>query len=256
MAVGAEDVFIAHALGLVLAVVAEAGQHRPKGLHALSQPGFAAVVFKAHHQAPAALGAAPELVVSDHALLGAHGVEIYRADEVAALAVVGLIVVPQHLVAAADGQEGDAVVDGGTDLPILAPVQILQQHLLLEVLPAADEHQVEVRKPRLGADGQPGDLSVDAPPAQAALQAQHVPPVAVEIQHVRVHMADFQFHGSLLTSPRILRRPPCAPPPAAAPAWRCRWASGRRAAPARRSSPPAWRSPAPRGSFDRRCRRT
>ena len=105
--------------------------------------------------------------------------QIQRPDKIAALAVVSLVISAQHLKAAADGQEGDPVLNGGDNLPVLAPVQILQQHLLLKVLPAADKNQVKACKAGPGADGQFGDAGVYTPPLQALGQADHVAPVAV-----------------------------------------------------------------------------
>ena len=164
------------------------------------------MVLKAHHHAAPGAVLAPEAVVADHPLHSPHGVQIQSADKVAALAVIGLVIAAQHLVAAADGEEGDAIFNGGFDLPVLAPVQIGQQHLLLEILAAADEHQVEAGQGGTAPDGQPGDAGLNAPPLQPPGHTYHIAPVAIEVQHIRVHMADFQFHKPSLTSRNRRRR--------------------------------------------------
>ena len=55
----------------------------------------------------------------------AHGDEVERAEELEALALMGLIAVAHELVAAADAQEGLAVLDGGLDVVALARAQIV-----------------------------------------------------------------------------------------------------------------------------------
>ena len=55
---------------------------------------------------------AGEHVVADHAVFGADGVEVERAGEVALRTVPRLIILPQHLIAAADGQHRQTVLDG------------------------------------------------------------------------------------------------------------------------------------------------
>ena len=154
------------------------------------------MVFEADDNAAARGFAAFEFIVADHARFAADGIQIERADKVAALAVIGLVIAAEHLVAAADGQEGHAVCDGGSYFLRLAAVQIVQQHLLLEVLPAADEHEVEAREARRRADRQARDRAVYPAALKAASHAYDVAAVAVEIQHVGVHVAYFKFHDS------------------------------------------------------------
>ena len=146
MTVRADEIFIAYALGSVLAVVAEARKHVSKRLDPAAKPCFAAVVLKADYRTAAGGVGASELIVADHTLPAADCVEIHRADKVAAYMVVGFVIAAHHLVAAADRQEGHAVLDRGFYFPVLAAVQIVKQHLLLKVLPAADKHYVAVGK--------------------------------------------------------------------------------------------------------------
>ena len=150
------------------------------------------MVFKADDRAAAGLRQTFKEEVADHALLRTNGVIIDRADEIALLAVPRAVVAAEHLVAAADGQKRLAVSDGGLDLVALSGFQVGQKHLLLKVLTAADEKQVELREIRLLADRDLRHLGADAAPLQTAAHAENVAPVAVEVQKVRVQVADAQ----------------------------------------------------------------
>ena len=171
MAVRAEHVVVAHALKTVLTVVAAAGEHLAERRHAAAEVGLAAVVFKADDRAAAGLRQTLEKEVADHALLRTDGVIIDRADEIALLAVPRAVVAAEHLVAAADGQKRLAVGNGGLDLVALSGFQVGQKHLLLKVLTAADEKQVELREIRLLADRDLRHLGADAAPLQTAAHA-------------------------------------------------------------------------------------
>ena len=192
VAVRAEDVLIAHALKAVLPVVAAAGEHLAERRHAAAEVGLAAVVFKADNQTAAGLRQALEERVADHALLRPDGVIVDRADEITLLAVPRAVVAAEHLIAAADGQKRLAVGNGSLDLAALSGAQIGQEHLLLKVLTAADEKQIKLCEICLLADRDPRHLGVDAAPLEAAAQTQEVAPVAVEVQKIRVQMADAQ----------------------------------------------------------------
>ena len=77
------------------------------------------------------------------------------------------------------------------------PEERSQQHLLLEILTAADEEDVVfVRVQRL-ADRAFVDIDLDAAALKAALHGDDVAAVAVQIKDVRVQMADIEFHFSV-----------------------------------------------------------
>ena len=150
------------------------------------------MVFKADDRAAAGLRQAFKEEVADHALLRTNGVIIDRADEITLLAVPRAVVAAEHLVAAADGQKRLAVGDGSLDLAAFSGFQVGQEHLLLKVLTAADEKQVKLREICLLADRDLRHLGADAAPLQAAAHAENVAPVAIEVQKVRVQVADAQ----------------------------------------------------------------
>ena len=109
VAVGTHHVAIAQTLCAVFSVVAKAGVHMPQRRERIVQEGLAAVVLKAHHLRRALYDICGKEQVADHALLRAHGVEGYRADELALLAGMGEVVLAQKLVAAADSKHHGVV---------------------------------------------------------------------------------------------------------------------------------------------------
>ena len=133
MAVSAENVLEMRTLGAVLAVVAEAGNYLTQRLKPGTEPCLSAVVLEADkRRCRLGVFGAFELIVADHALLAADRVQLQRTDKITALAVIGLVIFAEHLVPAADREEGDTVVNGGLYLLAASPVQILKQHLLLK----------------------------------------------------------------------------------------------------------------------------
>ena len=188
-----EHVTIARALRFVLAVVAVALQHISQRLHARAEIGFTGVILEADHIDARQL-VAGEHVIADHALLAADGVEVERAGEVALHAIPRFVILPQHLIAAADRKKGLSVLDGRPDLLRFGPAQIRKKHLLLEILTAADEKQIICRRIERLADGHLRGHGFDSAPAQALLHAEDVSPVAVEIQDIGIKMTDPKFH--------------------------------------------------------------
>ncbi len=86
----------------------------------------------------------------------------------------------------------------------LAGGEIAQQHLLLEVLSAADEENVVLVHIERLTDRALVHIDADAAALQTALHRDNVAPVTVQIENVGVKMADIQFHCSF---PLIRRTP-------------------------------------------------
>ena len=78
------------------------------------------------------------------------------------------------------------------------------QHLLLEVLSAADEENVVLVHIERLTDRALVHIDADAAALQTALHRDNVAPVTVQIENVGVKMADIQFHCSF---PLIRRTP-------------------------------------------------
>ena len=84
----------------------------------------------------------------------------------------------------------------GADVLRAPGAEIGEKHGLFKVLPAADEKKIVFRSFQLLPDGDLVDVHINAPPGKALAHTQNVAPVAVKIEHVRVQMADVQFHYS------------------------------------------------------------
>ena len=141
------------------------------------------------------LGRCAVHVVADHALFRADGVHIDRADEVELHAVPRFVILTEHLVAAADGEKHLLFFNSGADVLAL-PEARSQQHLLLEVLSAADEENVVLVHIERLTDRALVHIDADAAALQTALHRDNVAPVTVQIENVGVKMADIQFHCS------------------------------------------------------------
>ena len=131
--------------------------------------------------------------------------DVDRADEVQLVAVPGLVILAEHLVAAADREEHLFVLDRGADLAPLAGGKVAQQHLLLKILPAADEKDIVLCDIQRLADRALLDIDPDAAVLEAALHGDDIAPVAVQVEDIRVQMADIQFHFPVLP---LIRKTP------------------------------------------------
>ncbi len=137
-------------------------------------------------------------VIANEPLFFANGVEIHRADIIQPLAGIRLVILAQHLVAATDRQHHGAVCHCTADLLVLAPVQILQQYLLLKVLAAADKQQVVLGMVKGVAYGDLVYRHLDSPLPTAILQAHNIASIAVQIQQIRVQMRNSHFQNASL----------------------------------------------------------
>lgn len=171
MAVGPEHVFVSSAFEAVLAVVAEAAQNAAQGLRAGTEPGAAAVVFKADDGAELRLKGE----IADHALLRTLRREVEDVQAGAACPCGGVIVVAHELVAAADAEKDRPVLRGGADIRALASAQVLQQQALFKVLTAAYEKEVEAAELPPFPYGQLGDGAAYAAPLEALLMQRTLP---------------------------------------------------------------------------------
>lgn len=148
------------------------------------------MVLKAHDASELGL----EGEVAYHALLGTLGGEVEHVHARAADARGRVVVVAHELIAAADAEEGGPVLGCGADVRALAATQVLQQQALLKVLAAADEEEVKAAQRPALAYRQLRYRAAYAAPLQALFYAQHVAPVAVEVQHIGVEVANTQLH--------------------------------------------------------------
>ena len=102
---------------------------------------------------------------------------------------------PQQLIAAAHGDDRAAVLHICFEI-LLDALQFLTDDPLLPIGAAAQQYDVQL----LEGDGilqqELPHFRLHAAPFQPLFHARDVAPVAVKIEHVRVQMADVQFHYS------------------------------------------------------------
>ncbi len=140
--VGADQVVAAHALEAVAAVVAVALQHPAERLGAGAEVGAAAVVLEAGEDPRAAAEVDLDRDVADQPRARlAHGLQLGE-PEARQLLLAELVAVAEQLVAAADGEQGGAVVDRRRERLALAGDQVGGDHALVAVLAAADVDEV------------------------------------------------------------------------------------------------------------------
>src|SRR5689334_20943646 len=188
--VGADDPAGMDALAAVAAVVAVAVEHAAERAHALAEPGAAGVVLEPddrHGLARTQL--AVDRDVADHARRPRLGDEVDQARAADLVALVAAVVVPEHLVAAAHRQHPGAVGDGRPQ-PAGPADQVVLDQELVAVLAAADVVEVGLRQwvARAAPDGR----EVDPAPLAPRPQDGDVAAVGVDVQMLRVEVADAQ----------------------------------------------------------------
>ena len=196
MAVGAEGVAIPHPLGFVLTVVSVSFQYFSQRANAAPQPGTAAVVFKPDNRAAAGHLPETESIVPDHPLLPPDRVEINCSQKLAFLTFCCLIIMSHHLIAAADTQKCPSVFQRRPYIRAFLCAQILQQYLLIEILSSANEEKVISSQAIWVPQFYIVYSASDSAPFQPLLQAEDVTSVSIQVEHVRIEVADFQFHFS------------------------------------------------------------
>jgi hypothetical protein len=98
------------------------------------------------------------------------------------------------LVAATHGQAGRACRDGLTERFRLVG-QVLGHERLLAILAAADVEEVDVGGQRLSKPDRVV-LEADAAPGGAALENGHVAAVRIDVEVIRIQVAEDEFHAA------------------------------------------------------------
>jgi hypothetical protein len=179
VAVGSVNILIADTFRAVLSIVAAAADDSAERLHPFAEPGFSAVVFIPHDNAAPGLFLQLKAIIVDHTDICALCVEIDCSEIFAADAFMCLIVMTEHLIAAADGKKSLSILNRRLDVSSLAGPEILQQNLLFEILPSAYEKEIELRKVGPVADPKERHIAVDAAPLQTLLKAADIAAVSV-----------------------------------------------------------------------------
>src|SRR5207247_7662662 len=128
--------------------------------------------------------------VADEALLPRLRGHIDESDAVETLAVRGLVVVAEELVAPAHGEDLRAAADRVLQRLLLELLEVVVDQGLLAVLPAAEEEDVDVVHADDRSALQLHDPGLQPSPLGAAEQGEDVAAVAVDVHQVRVEPAD------------------------------------------------------------------
>ena len=102
---------------------------------------------------------------------------------------------PQQLIAAAHGDDRAAVLHIGFEI-LLDALQFLTDDPLLPIGAAAQQYDVQLLEGDVVLQHELPHFRLHAAPFQPLPQALNVPPVAVQVQQIRVQMSDGQFHAS------------------------------------------------------------
>src|SRR5260370_5471439 len=191
--IGPEGASLQATFRVVLAVVPEADAHAPKGPGLRTQVGAAAVVLETNE------GGWPDVDqrgiddhVSDEPALACLGADVDEADARKSLAVPGLVVMAEKLVAATHGEHAGARGDRPLERGLLEFEQILIDERLLPVLPAAEEEHVDlVHTPGRAPPGL-DETSFEVAPLRALEQGEDVAPIAVHVHQVGVQPTDLE----------------------------------------------------------------
>jgi hypothetical protein len=179
--VGADQIAPFDALAAVGAVVAVTVQDAAEGLRPGPEVCAPAVVLEARQHLPALTDVDLDRHVSDQARPGvANRLQIGDA-EAGDRSISQLIAVAEQLVAAADGEQSGAILDGRRDRLTLRPQHVLGNEHLIAVLPAPDVDQVMRARIESLAGAGGGVLEGDAAPLTAALQEEDVAAIRVDV---------------------------------------------------------------------------
>src|SRR5712692_8238427 len=189
--VRAEDGSLEAAFGVILAVVAEAHAH------VAERPGFrakvraAAVILKADQGLWVEVG---QVGVDDHvadepafAGLGAH---VDEADAGEPVAVGGLVVVAEKLVAATHGEHAGAAFYRALERGLFGLEEILVYERLLAILAAAEKEHIDVLHALGDAAPELDQPGVEVAPFGSLQQGEDVAAIPVDVHEIGIQPTD------------------------------------------------------------------
>ena len=191
--IGTEHVLIDGAFAAIFAVVAVAADDGAEGLFALAEEGAAVVVLKA--EVGFTKFVVDDLDVADEALeiFLMQGVVRQGAEALNALALGGVVILADELIATADGQAYATALNVFDELVALGR-KVFGDDLLLVVLAAADDKKVKIVGDEGLLQAHQCCLNLEAFLAGEVLQHEQVAVVAVGVEQISVKMTDAQFH--------------------------------------------------------------
>ena len=201
MAVCAKNIFVADTFRLIFTVITIARDNFSQRLDTVTQKGTSAVVLKANDNRAAGKIGAAKSVVSNHSTGTAHSVKVHSTQKIASMTGGIQIIVSQHLISAADGENGFPIFDGRDKAFIFTSVQIFKKDLLLKVLTSAKEEQIKLCKRLRFADREICERNINSTPHEPVFYADNIARVPIEVQNIGIQMTYFQFHDA---TPKML----------------------------------------------------
>src|SRR5229473_5013352 len=189
--VGPQDSTLQAAFGVVLTVVAEAHAHVPQGFGLRPEERAAAVVLETDEGRGRDVGqVGVDDDIADESALACVGADVDQADAGESLALAGLVVVAEELVAAADGENACAGGDGALERRLFVLDKVFIHERLLAVLPAAEEENVDLVHSLGRFATELDEARLIVAPFGALEQGEDVAPIAVDVHEVGVQPAD------------------------------------------------------------------
>src|SRR5216683_3932028 len=193
-----QDSTLQATFGVVLAVVAEAHAHVPQGFGLRPEERTAAVVLETDQGRGRDVGEiGVDDDIADESALASLGADVDQADAGESLAVAGLVVVAEELVAAADGEDPCAGGDRTLEGRLLMLDEVFVHERLLAVLPAAEEEDVDLVHTLGRAATELDEARLVVAPFGALEKGEDVAPIAVDVHEVGVQPANGE--GFLVT---------------------------------------------------------
>ena len=194
MHVGAEHGSLQAAFHLVRAVVAMAELCLAQRPRLWSEISAAAVIFETHQRFRVeCFDFGLDDDVADEPLLARLSAHVDHADARESLAIGGLVVAPQELIAAAHGEDDGAVFYSLFERWLLELEKVLVDERLLAVLTASEKEDVDLvhllGRPAPELD-EPG---LEAAPFGALQEREDVAAVAVDVHEVGIEPPDREF---------------------------------------------------------------
>src|ERR1700687_4121064 len=201
--VGAEDASLDAAFGVVLTVVAKAHAHTSEGLGLGPEISAAAMVLEADEGRRLEVG---QVGIHDHvadeAPLAGLGAHVDEADAREPLAIGGLVVVAEQLIAATNSEHARAVGHRAREWSLLVLEEVVVHERLLAILAAPEEEHVDLVHALGGSPPELDEARIVVAPFGALEQRKDVAPIAVDVHEVGVQPTDGErFPGHLPTSP-------------------------------------------------------
>ena len=128
--------------------------------------------------------------VADEPALACLGAHVDEADAREPLALAGLVVVAEQLVAAAHGEHAGAGRDRALERRLLVLEEVFIDERLLAILPAPEKENVDLVHTLGRAPPELDQPSLEVAPLGALQQGEDVASIAVDVHEVGIQPAD------------------------------------------------------------------